>query len=87
MTGVVTEHLQAVLDGLRATGARVEVGPARVTLHGGGRPRAVDLVADPYPGIPTDLQAQWTALAALAEGRSRIEDRVFPGAILPRRPS
>jgi UDP-N-acetylglucosamine 1-carboxyvinyltransferase len=78
VTGVVIDHLRAVLDGLQAAGANVEVGPARVALHGNGRLRAIDLVAEPYPGMPTDLQAQWTALAALAEGRSRIEDRVFP---------
>ena len=48
-----------------------------------GRPlRAVSIVAEPYPGIPTDLQAQWTALLSLAPGRSTIEDRVFPNRFL-----
>ena len=41
--------------------------------------RAVNVIAEPYPGVPTDIQAQWTALMAVADGTSRIEDRIFPG--------
>jgi UDP-N-acetylglucosamine 1-carboxyvinyltransferase len=51
---------------------------SRITLCSRGRLRAVDLMAEPYPGVPTDVQAQWTALMALADGQSRIADRVFP---------
>ena len=40
------------------------------------------MVARPYPGFPTDLQAQWTALMSVAEGASRVQDRVFPGRFL-----
>ncbi len=47
-----------------------------------GRLRAVDIVARSYPGFPTDLQAQWAALAAVSEGTSRVEDRVFPGRFM-----
>lgn len=46
------------------------------------RLRAVNVVARPYPGFPTDLQAQWTALAAASEGACRVEDRVFPGRFM-----
>jgi UDP-N-acetylglucosamine 1-carboxyvinyltransferase len=42
----------------------------------------VDVVAKPYPGFPTDVQAQWTALMATAEGISRICDEVFPERFL-----
>ena len=55
---------------------------ARVTLHVADRLRAVDIVARPYPDIPTDLQAQWTALLALADGASTVRDRVFPGRFM-----
>jgi UDP-N-acetylglucosamine 1-carboxyvinyltransferase len=53
-----------------------------VSISASRRLLAVDIVAEPYPGIPTDLQAQWTALAAVSEGVSRIEDRVFPTRFL-----
>ena len=49
-----------------------------VTVRADGRPRAIDITAAPYPGVPSDVQAQWTALLSLAEGRSTITDRVFP---------
>jgi len=55
---------------------------ARVTLRVADRLRAVDIVARPYPGIPTDLQAQWTALLALADGVSTVRDQVFPGRFM-----
>jgi UDP-N-acetylglucosamine 1-carboxyvinyltransferase len=45
-------------------------------------PHCIDIMAEPYPGIPTDLQAQWTALMSVADGTSRVEDRVFPGRFL-----
>jgi UDP-N-acetylglucosamine 1-carboxyvinyltransferase len=78
LDGIVPAHLHAVLQALAATGAHVETDADRVTLRAVGRPRPVDLRAEPYPGIPTDLQAQWTALMSLAAGVSTIEDRVFP---------
>jgi UDP-N-acetylglucosamine 1-carboxyvinyltransferase len=82
VVGVTPEHFDAVLAKLRAAGAEIEVGPDRVSIAAPRRLRAVDIVAEPYPGIPTDLQAQWTALAAVSEGVTRIEDRVFPSRFL-----
>jgi UDP-N-acetylglucosamine 1-carboxyvinyltransferase len=78
VTGIDTAHLHAVLDRLEATGAQIEVQPDRVWLRAQSPPRPVDIVAEPYPGIPTDLQAQWTALMSLARGGSTVADRVFP---------
>jgi UDP-N-acetylglucosamine 1-carboxyvinyltransferase len=80
--GVMPEHLAAVLAKLDAAGAEVDVGPDWVSISAARPLRAVEIVAEPYPGIPTDLQAQWTALAAVSEGVSRIEDRVFPARFL-----
>ena len=77
-TGAAPEHLQAVLARLADCGAEIEVAGDRVALAPGVRLRPVDIVAEPYPGVPTDLQAQWTAFLSLASGRSTIEDRVFP---------
>lgn len=71
-------HLAAVLDALRAAGCRVTLQGSDITLETNGLLRAFDLSARPYPGIPTDLQSQFVALAALAEGSSTIRDQVFP---------
>ena len=82
VVGVMPQHFDIVLAKLAAAGAEIEVGPDRVSISAAGRLRAVDIVAEPYPGIPTDLQAQWAALAAVSEGVTRIEDRVFPSRFL-----
>ena len=82
VVGVMPAHFDAVLAKLDAAGAEIEVGPDCVSIVSHRRLRAVDIVAEPYPGIPTDLQAQWTALASVCEGVSRIEDRVFPARFL-----
>jgi UDP-N-acetylglucosamine 1-carboxyvinyltransferase len=83
ITNVVPEHLAAVLEKLRAAGATIRVDADRVSIVAShGRLRATDIVAEPYPGVPTDIQAQWTALVSLAEGASRVEDRVFPTRFL-----
>ena len=82
VAGVVPEHLDGVLTLLRDAGAEVEVSGDRVSIAAADRLRAVDVVARPYPGVPTDVQAQWTALAAVAEGVSTVRDRVFPARFL-----
>jgi UDP-N-acetylglucosamine 1-carboxyvinyltransferase len=82
ITGVAPEHLHNVLSLLRAAGAKIDVMADRVSIAAPGRLRAVDVVAQPYPGVPTDVQAQWTALASLAEGTSTVRDRVFGGRFL-----
>jgi UDP-N-acetylglucosamine 1-carboxyvinyltransferase len=82
VAGVVPEHLAAVLDKLRQTGARIEVGPDWVSIAADGDLRIVDIIAEPYPGVPTDVQAQWTALASTSVETGRVEDRVFPSRFL-----
>ncbi len=74
---VVPDHLTAVLDKLEATGARLDVGPDRVRIRADGRPRATDIVTNPFPGFATDMQAQMTALLGLAEGSSVITETIF----------
>ena len=76
--GVVPEHLAAVLTALEASGAAIEVCGDRVTVRAAPRVRPVSVAAEPYPGLPTDLQAHWTAYMATAAGPSRVDDRVFP---------
>ncbi|HWC03444.1 MAG TPA: UDP-N-acetylglucosamine 1-carboxyvinyltransferase [Methylomirabilota bacterium] len=74
---VVPAHLSAVLDKLEATGARLEIGADRVRISAEGRPRATDLVTNPFPGFATDMQAQMMALLGLAEGSSVITETIF----------
>jgi UDP-N-acetylglucosamine 1-carboxyvinyltransferase len=82
VTGVVPEHLSEVLDAIRATGSHVDLGPEQVTIMADGRPRPIEITARPYPGVPTDLQAQLTALLCLARGRSTVGDAVFGNRFL-----
>ena len=70
-------HLTALLEHLRATGAGVEVGDDWVRVIGHERAYPIDLVTAPYPGFPTDMQAQMMALLSRARGRSVISETVF----------
>ncbi|MCG5534550.1 UDP-N-acetylglucosamine 1-carboxyvinyltransferase [Ectothiorhodospira mobilis] len=70
--------LDAVLAKLEEAGARLEVGPDWIELDmRGRRPRAVSLRTAPYPAFPTDMQAQFVALNALAEGTGAVTETVF----------
>jgi UDP-N-acetylglucosamine 1-carboxyvinyltransferase len=70
--------LDAVLQKLREAGARVETGEDWIELDmEGRRPQAVDIHTAPYPAFPTDMQAQFTALNAVAEGVGTITETVF----------
>lgn len=75
---VVPGHLDALLQKLQAAGAELTTGEDWVLLDmHGRRPRAVNLVTSPYPGFPTDLQAQMVAMNAVAEGTSTVRETVF----------
>ena len=75
---VRTSSLRAVLDKLREAGATIEVGPGRIALDmGGARPRGVDIETAPYPGFPTDMQAQFLAMNTVARGTSRVTETIF----------
>jgi UDP-N-acetylglucosamine 1-carboxyvinyltransferase len=76
--GVAPEHLTAILAALEESGAGINVHGDRVTVRAAPRVRPVSVVAEPYPGLPTDLQAHWTAYMATAAGPSHIRDHVFP---------
>jgi UDP-N-acetylglucosamine 1-carboxyvinyltransferase len=74
----VPDTLDAVLQKLEAAGAELEVGPDWISLEmHGRRPLAVDLSTAPYPAFPTDMQAQFCALNAIAEGSGTITETIF----------
>ncbi len=71
-------HLGAVIAKLREAGAIVDVlGPDEVRVRSGGPLRAADISTEEYPGFPTDMQAQYMALATQAEGVSMVRENIF----------
>lgn len=74
-----TAHLlDAVLVKLKEAGAHIQCGENWIELDmHGQRPRAVDIYTAPYPAFPTDMQAQFTALNAIAEGMATLSENVF----------
>ncbi len=71
-------HLTPLLAKLRETGARVEVeGRSTIRLSPGERILPADIQTLPYPGFPTDMQAQFMALLTLADGNSMVTETVF----------
>jgi UDP-N-acetylglucosamine 1-carboxyvinyltransferase len=77
VTAVVPDHLAAVLTKLRECGVAVECGADWVRARGGDRPRPTDIVTSPFPGFPTDMQAQLMTLLGLADGRSKVTETIF----------
>ena len=72
------EILDAVLIKLEEAGAAIEQGADWVSLSmPQGRPKAVDIRTAPHPGFPTDMQAQFLAMNAIAEGTSRVTETIF----------
>ena len=70
--------LDAVLLKLEEAGAQINTGDDWIELDmKGNRPRAVNIHTAPYPAFPTDMQAQFTALNAIAEGTGTITETVF----------
>ncbi len=70
--------LDAVVNKLRDAGAEIEVGKDWISLDmKGKRPKAVNIKTAPYPAFPTDMQAQFVAMNAIAEGTSTIAETIF----------
>jgi UDP-N-acetylglucosamine 1-carboxyvinyltransferase len=78
LTRTRSDFIQALLDKIEAAGAEVIHNNDGVTIRrNGARLQAVDIETDPYPGLATDLQAQFMALMTLADGESVIRETVF----------
>ncbi|MSR61051.1 MAG: UDP-N-acetylglucosamine 1-carboxyvinyltransferase [Planctomycetes bacterium] len=80
--GCRPEHLTALLDALYRSGVGIERGRDWIETQPRDihkeRLRPTDITTQPYPGFPTDLQAQWMVLMTLADGVSVITERIFP---------
>ncbi len=82
INGCEPEHLTAVISLLRQAGATVETGKRRLVVSAERRAGPVTVATAPYPGFPTDLQAQFTALLATGLGTSVVTENVFESRFL-----
>jgi UDP-N-acetylglucosamine 1-carboxyvinyltransferase len=77
LQGVVPEHLQSLLTILAGMGAAITVSAQGLHVKGGLPLGPAEVVTAPYPGFPTDLQAQLTTLLTQADGVSRVRETIF----------
>src|SRR5580692_680667 len=71
-------HLGAVISKLKEAGVRVDLlGPDSVRVRSEGTLRAADISTEEYPGFPTDMQAQYMALATQSEGVAQVKENIF----------
>jgi UDP-N-acetylglucosamine 1-carboxyvinyltransferase len=77
ITGISADRLKSVINRLRDTGAKIKISEDSIFLKMNNRPMPVDITTAPFPGFPTDMQAQFSVLNAVAEGRSVINETVF----------
>ena len=71
------DHLDAVIDKLREAGAMVSAGDGFIRIQAQGRMKAQSFCTTEYPGFPTDMQAQFMALNAIAQGGSSVTETIF----------
>lgn len=82
LEGARIEHMQAVVDRLRRVGVIVERGEKGIAVSSSRRLEPIEVTTQPYPGFPTDVQAQLMALLCLADGNSVITEKIFPDRFL-----
>ena len=75
---VVPEHVSSVTDALIACGYQIQLGENSITVSSNGTAQPIELATEPYPGFPTDMQAQMCALLSTTEGISVITENIFP---------
>ena len=76
------EHLTAVIGKLKESGLRFQQTPRGLVVSARRAPKAVSITTGPYPGFPTDMQAQFMALMAVATGSSVIQESIFENRMM-----
>ncbi|WP_018076467.1 UDP-N-acetylglucosamine 1-carboxyvinyltransferase [Thiobacillus denitrificans] len=71
------DTLEAVIAKLREAGAKVETGPDWIEVESDGKLKAVDVRTAPHPAFPTDMQAQFMAMNAIADGAASVTETIF----------
>ncbi len=75
---VQPDHVTAVTTALSESGFKVEIGKNSISVSQNGATKPLELVTEPYPGFPTDMQAQMCALLSTTEGISVVTENIFP---------
>src|SRR5438046_7325826 len=75
---VEPKHLTAITEALSGCGFKIEVQKQSITVSPNGAPKPLEITTEPYPGFPTDMQAQMCALLSTTEGISVITENIFP---------
>jgi UDP-N-acetylglucosamine 1-carboxyvinyltransferase len=75
---VEPEHVRSVTDALTRCGFPIEVEAHAISIRANGDASALELTTEPYPGFPTDMQAQMCALLSTSKGTSSVTDNIFP---------
>ena len=71
------DHLKDVIDRLLDSGAELEIKDTSIKVKGNSNIEPTNIKTAPYPGFPTDLQAQWVAYMSLAKGQSTVEEGIY----------
>ncbi|SFV49759.1 UDP-N-acetylglucosamine 1-carboxyvinyltransferase [hydrothermal vent metagenome] len=74
---VNSEHIRASMNKLESMGCSFDISGDSITIHPASTIKPVSLITTEYPGFPTDMQAQFMAVAVMADGESVIEERLF----------
>ncbi len=82
LTGAAPETLDATLEKLREAGAKISTGKDSIEIEMSRRPAAVSVRTAPYPGFATDMQAQFMALATIANGTAVISETIFENRMM-----
>jgi UDP-N-acetylglucosamine 1-carboxyvinyltransferase len=77
LLGCEPSHLESVIHKLRLTGSEVTVAGNNISVRGGESIASIDIKTMPYPGFPTDMQAQFMVLMSIAKGLSVISETIF----------
>jgi len=77
LTEAAPDTLEATIEKLREAGAKITACGSEITIEMTGRPRSVSLTTAPYPGFPTDMQAQLMALDCVGQGTGTITETIF----------
>jgi UDP-N-acetylglucosamine 1-carboxyvinyltransferase len=77
LDNVESNHIKAILDKLESMGCAIKTEENAIAIKGPKKLKPINITTSEYPGFPTDMQAQFMAIAAIAQGESIIEERLF----------
>ena len=79
---VQIDHLDSVIDLLKRAGAKISLSENQIDISLKGNIKPINFTTNPYPGVPTDVQAQLMVLSVLAEGDSKITETIFENRLM-----